>query len=800
MLATRWIKVLNDLWENKTRTLLIVLSIAVGLFAVGTIVSAEAILSTEMSRSFATITPSTGTVRTIELFDENFIRSVRQMPAVAEADARRAMDTRVQIGPNEWVNLRLFAVPDYNDIRVNKINPESGAWPPPPREILIERAALPLLNAGVGDLIALETPDEKVRYLRIAGEAHDPAQIPAQFDNSPYGYVSFDTLDWFGEAHGFNELYIVSMQADDATFAQQTLNDVKNKAERAGLTIPLSTTAEPGQLPMDEVLQGILLLMGVLGVLSLFLSLFLIVNTISALLAQQKRQIGVMKAIGAGTDQVLGMYLGMVLIYGGMALLLAVPLSWLGSRSLSHFMAGMFNFDLLNVQPPLYAVLLQVGVGLLVPVLASLYPFLSSLRVSAAEAMNTDRLGKGRFGGNFIDRSLSGANLWIARYVLPRSLILSTRNIFRRKGRLLLTLLTLTLAGSTFISVISLQDSLNETLDGVMQMWNFDTMIVFRRPYRAEHVQRKATELSEVTAADVWLQLPVRRVRPDGSEGGALFMFAPRPGSDMVPGPAITDGRWLMPGDENALVADALLLRDEPDLRLGGEVVLKVEGREVTFRIVGVSLGIVAPIVYAPYDYIAEITSRSGEADVALVSTAKRDYDAIQASALALERHFDQQGLRVASVATIAAERAEGEAFFAVIITLLLIMAFMLAVVGGLGLMGTMSINVLERTREVGVLRAIGAPDRGVSLVFIREGVAIGLLSWLLGTICAYPLGRMLSTGVGTAVMGTPFTYAYSISGLLIWLVLVIMLSALASFLPARSASRLTVREVLAYE
>ena len=124
----------------------------------------------------------------------------------------------------------------------------------------------------------------------------------------------------------------------------------------------------------------------------------------------------------------------------------------------------------------------------------------------------------------------------------------------------------------------------------------------------------------------------------------------------------------------------------------------------------------------------------------------------------------------------------------------------MLAIVGGLGLMGTMSINVLERTREIGVLRAIGAPTRGVAWVFIREGIAIGVLSWLLSAVLALPLGKLLASAVGAQVLGIPFSFTYSLPGVWLWLAMVVILSGLASFIPARNAARLTVREVLAYE
>jgi len=144
--------------------------------------------------------------------------------------------------------------------------------------------------------------------------------------------------------------------------------------------------------------------------------------------------------------------------------------------------------------------------------------------------------------------------------------------------------------------------------------------------------------------------------------------------------------------------------------------------------------------------------------------------------------------------------RAQIAANMNTLVVFLLIMAVLLAVVGGLGLMGTMSMNVLERTREIGVMRAIGASDGAVLRVVLVEGILIGLLSWLVGTALAFPLGHALTAAVGTTMLSTTLTYVFSLSGAALWLVLVVLLAAAASFLPAWNASRLTVRDVLAYE
>ena len=230
MLSSRWHKVINDLWSRKLRTLIIVLSIGVGLFAVGMIISSQKILSTELAKSFAEINPSSGVVRTVELFDDDFVQAIRGMKNVDAVEGRRLISARVEVAAGESENITLFVVEDYEDMDVNKIWADSGAWPPPERAILIERAALQVLQTDVGNTLQLEMPNGQQRTLPIVGLVHDLAQLPAQIDGTPYGYINFETLEWLGEPYGFNELNLVTTNATDKEFVQDVINDVKNKA------------------------------------------------------------------------------------------------------------------------------------------------------------------------------------------------------------------------------------------------------------------------------------------------------------------------------------------------------------------------------------------------------------------------------------------------------------------------------------------------------------------------------------------------------------------------------------------
>jgi putative ABC transport system permease protein len=166
----------------------------------------------------------------------------------------------------------------------------------------------------------------------------------------------------------------------------------------------------------------------------------------------------------------------------------------------------------------------------------------------------------------------------------------------------------------------------------------------------------------------------------------------------------------------------------------------------------------------------------------------------------AVEEHFDHADIEVLSNFIINEEREEINAAFDIIAALLMIMTLLLATVGGLGLMGTMSLNVMERVREIGVMRAFGASSAAISRIVIVEGLLIGMISWILAIGLSLPISIFLARTIGNAFMDYPMPATTSPGGILIWAVMVIVISVIASLFPALRAVRLTVTEVLAYE
>lgn len=795
MPSPRWRKVLRDMWGNRSRTLLVVLSIAVGVFAVGMVAGSQALFSRELNQSWAAVNPYDAQLFT-GLFDDELLWTVRNMPEVKDADGRRSFGVRFRTSADvdRWRNIQIFTVADYEDIRILKLRPEQGAWPPPEHEILIERASMEWMGVQIGDVITVEAPNRKMRELRVAGVVHDVNWMAAAWSGWAAGYISPNSLEWFGVSSGFDELnLIVAGETKDEAAIARVVEQVRDKVERSGRTVSYSWVPTPGKHPADEVVQPIILLMGAMGFLSLLVSGFLVFNTLQALLTQQVRQIGIMKAIGGRAGQIMGIYYTMVFVYGLLALAIAVPLGTLAGNAMTQYMASLINFELASLRIPPRVFALEIAVGLVVPVLAAFYPILSAVRTTAAKAMSDYGLSGGEFGHGLVDRVLERVR------GISRPVLLSLRNTFRRKGRLALTLATLTLGGAIFIAVFSVRASLLTTLDSWFDLVQYDVYVVFRRGYRIDQIEREALNVPGVVAAEAWRFNGARRQRPDGTEGETMGIRAPALDSDLVR-PTLVEGRWLLPEDENAMVVNTFLLKDEPDIKVGSDIELSIDGNESTWRVVGIMEGPPFPMGYVNFYYLTQVVGGVGRAGVVFVQTERHDAPYHAQMEKALEAHFEARGLSVSSTMTSSTERAQVEAQFNVLVAFLLIMAILLAVVGGIGLMGTMSLNVLERTREIGVMRAIGASDGAVLQVVIVEGIFIGVLSWLVGIVLAMPLSKALSDAVGMSILQSDLNYTFSTGGAIIWFVLVVILSALASILPARSASRVTVREVLAYE
>jgi putative ABC transport system permease protein len=792
--SVRWRKVWRDLREHRIRSVLVVVSIAVGVTAVGTIAGANVLLEQNLREGYAATKPSSASLFTTLPFDKDLVQTVRRMPGVADAEGRRSATARLVTGPEESIELQLTALPDFTDQPMDLVTPDEGSWPPKRGEIWFERSSRTLTDLQVGRPVEVQLGPDRTKTLTTGGIAHEPGAAPAYFFGQVLAYVTFDTLADLGFDDSMDELRIRTAVADPTRAENRAIaNEVKDRLEKAGAPVAFVQVPTPGEHPAQDVLNALFLILGAIGGLSLVVSGFLVINTIGAILSQQTRQIGMMKAVGARDRQIAGIYLGIVIAYALLALAVAIPLGALGAWALTRFTAGLVNFEATEFFLPVPVLALEVAIGLLVPLAAAAWPVWRGVRVTVREAVANAGISDG-FGRSRFDRALQSIR------GLSRPTLLSIRNTFRRKARLILTLAALTLGGAVFMSVFTLRASLVGTINETLDYFRYDVQVGLSQPARTPILVKTAEQVPGVVAAEPWTFANAQRVRPDDSTGGSLIVFGLPDGAQTVR-PKVEEGRFLLPGDGNALVVTRNFLDDEPDVRIGDEVTLRTEGRDATFTLVGiVQSPTQRPFLYAPSTAIDTLTRDAGKTGILMVITERDDAAFERDTATALRDTLERAGFQVSATQTRSEIKASIDSLFGAMLLFVSVMALLLGVVGALGLAGTMTMNVVERSREIGVMRAIGARDRAVLAVFMVEGLLIGFLAWLIGVVISLPISKLLSDALGESFVQRPLAYTPAIDGIGYWLVAVAILALIASFLPAFRATRLAVREVLAYE
>lgn len=810
-----WSKALRDVWFARTRALLVVLAIALGIAGFTTVLSAYAVLTRELNVQYLATNPASATLRT-DAIDDALVRAVAQDPRIAVVQPRRVVAGRIKAGPAEWRAMTLFAVPDYKDVRIGKIDPEEGLWPPGLGEIWIERDAFSVARARIGDAVTVRTVGGGDHTLRVAGRVHDVGKAQARMENAVYGYVTLATLAQIGEQPYFDRLDILAAQNRfDEAFIRKVAADAGHRIAAAGHTVTRIDVPTPGKHPHAAVMGLLLLAMAVFGLFVLALSGVLVVNLMTALMASEIRQIGVMKAIGAAPGQVARIYLSQAGLLGAAALVIALAAGNLGSRALCRSLSVFLNFDIASFAVPAWVDLLAALVGLALPLLAAAYPVVKGSRVTVAAALADFGVRASEFGESRMDRffsRLSGPT---------RPLLFAMRNAFRRRTRLALTVATLAVAGLFFSAAWNVRASLIHTLDRLFASRKFDLMVSLGGMLSAEKVERACRKTPGVLAQEGWIATegsvpadsnssapgPAHASAGSGAAmhgGGALgpdrFSVLALPESTRMLTPDIVDGRGLRPGDIDAIVVNSALAARVPQMKVGREISIAMGPGTTSWRVVGIVREPFSPPAAYVTRALFDRHGHAGMVNTLRLSLKKSDEASIGTVRAQLETNLAAEGVTVLGSASKAESRYAFDQHMVMIYVLLVVASAVIGGVGGLGLATTMSLAVLERRREIGILRAVGAKPSAVAWLVLAESAAIGIASWMVAAVAAWPVGKATADFLVAGLFRDRLDFSFEGVSLLIWLAVSLSIAAAASILPAWTASRRPVREALEYE
>ena len=348
-----------------------------------------------------------------------------------------------------------------------------------------------------------------------------------------------------------------------------------------------------------------------------------------------------------------------------------------------------------------------------------------------------------------------------------------------------------------FMTALNVEQSWTANLAriGETRFYDLEIRLHSAEPGIADHLAR----LPGVRRVEAWGYSPsaiarpgridVVRTYPDRGHG-SLAILAPPPDTALVRFPLLA-GRWLLPGDRDAVVLNhsaAAMAK----VGTGDPILLSIDGRPHRWTVVGIVEEIGSPG--------AAYVAGTGEGSRMLrISTGARSPEERTAVIRAIERELAESDTSVEALIPLSELRTAIGDHIVILIRTLIAMAIVMAAVGALGLGSTMGISVLERTREIGVMKAIGATPARVTAMILTEALFIGALSYLAALLFSLPLTAAVDTLIGNVGFLAPLPFVLAFEAMLIWLVLLATVSIAATLLPARRASRLTVREAIAH-
>ncbi len=787
------------------RTMLVVISIAVGVLAIGLTMSSNRLMNELMDGSREASNPAHARMVLGVPFDQTVVDTIAALPEIDAAEGWVSAGIRWKPAPDaEWQEATLIAHPDYDAQVYDLIQFVSGSWPIGDEAIAVEfnhlqHYGVPLLNGTV----YVEGVNQTVE-MTLVGTVRDPSQSPPPFNlfGTPTFYVDLDGFEAITGSRLYTSLrFGIPVYTEEKAEAAAVI--VQDRLERLGVKSAVQAinidVTDPDRSQAQEFLDGLGIILVTMAIMSLGLSVFLVINTINAIIASQIRQIGIMKIIGGIRRQIITLYLSSVLVYGGLSVLIAIPLGALGGFFLTKWLLGGLNVQVTQFQLLPEAIATQIAVGLLTPLAAALVPILRGTSISTREAIGSFGLGRGIYGTRKIDRALTGLR------GIPRMTALTLRNTFRRMGRVVMTELTLVGAGAIFMMVVTTGTSFNKTIDDIWARWGFEVFMVFQGFERVDRIAEPLESDPGVESVEIWIWMDANAHVP-GKDGPAdLFTVSMRglPEGSVQFNPQMTAGRGLRPEDGHALIINQKLAR-EMGVEIGDQIVIDLPGgRDSTWTIVGEAFdlapGGVQNTVYMYRESLSADLHQPGQGTVAQIRTTVDTREIQDRIFDQYSDYFESQGSQVAFGMGQIENQELTSALWGLIGGLLSMMSVLMAVVGSIGLSGTLSINVIERRREIGVMRAVGASSVDVSRIFIGEGLLLGVVSWVFAVPLSMLAAQQFVNVLGDALQ-FPFFYRYSVPGMWMWLGIVIGLALVASWLPAQRAASISVRESLAYE
>lgn len=800
-MQTVYKKILREVGCYKNRTVLTLLGIMIGIFSLGFILSAYTILDREMDRNFMDTNPASIVIN-ISNLDEKGINDLSEAHPELNMEVRKCIQARINRGNGTYGTIYLYGINDFQDLKIDTFTLEKGKFPKNVSEMVLERDAISLLpNVTKGydeEEVLIKLPGQEEQKVHLSGKVHVPGLSPASMEKYSYGFMSLEGLQALGDKGWYDEVHILwevkQFNKEQLKIMAQTLEE---ELTQSGYSVEGIKVPEPGKHPHNDQLQSFLFLLETFTVIALFVACMIVINLINALMCTQKKQMAIMKATGATTWTIAKPYFLYVILMSFTAELVALPLAYMVGSKYADFAAGVLNFNIKSYAVPIWSTSLQILLGVVVTLAAAFYPIYKNAKLTIKEGLaaqegaeNID--GKMRFyKGHLRQNRFNSFNLqsWLK---------LSLRNTFRKKGRTLFAVVALASGGVIFMTSQNIVASIAQTVSEAKHDASYTYDIKLHGTYSQNELEKVLKNVPEVQTFEIYQSNEASLI----AEGDQTARYKVKVFANEAKVLKSIKGTKKK-GIQNPIVISQGLLEDELSLKLGEQVVMKIGSQSAKVTIAGVN----DEIPPLPYMYMARtdyerLFGTSGEQNL-LVYLDKAHMPSGEKQleiAAKIEQQFNENKIEIAENWNIYLLRQAFADHLKVMINFLSMVAILAIMVGGISMASIIGINVSERKRELGILRAIGAGEGKVKQMMLFEVVTMGIMGWLFSVAMAYPISVLTGNYFGQIFIHTNLSHTVSISGIFIWLGLALVAAIVSGIIPTNEAAHLPLSKMLSYE
>ncbi|PLR65944.1 hypothetical protein CYJ36_21305 [Bacillus sp. UMB0893] len=770
MMPSYFKKAWRDSVQHKGRTLMIIFSISMCLIMIGTIINTSLQFNQAFNHTKEVTKEADLTVYT-NSFTQDINPLLGRIEGVEKAETRFQTNARIEI-EGERKNFLLTSLPESNEGQIQKVNmlKQSGN-----EGLYIEETTMQNFSMSLNEHVKAGAAGDRLQDIQLGGVIADYSQIPASFSGQGYAYADQKTLMKLGIQPSQNMIYIkLTGQRDIKDISREIESELKKDEIYVSRTVSEKQTDDVRK----AVVETVMILLLALGGISSILGIILVSHLFNRMFSQQTVELSVYKALGATKLYFFKQFSFTIFMLG--------TISWLASLLISWYVSSVFSNELierLNFTAVPYSFSLEIGLLLglfayVIPMISLIVPIWKVLRFPAARGL----------------QRISGATAMKTKKKGSRYFsigILSFRQVMTKKWQWATNVMMLSFGGAVIIACIALYSSLLGTIAQIQQFWDYDLEWTIENSMSQAELTQITQQANELKTAEGWM---IRNTEVGHDQKEAVHnarLVALKENTELIK-PDFKSGRWFHKENE-VVVNQDIAEQMGKTIKPGDQIWLKAAGQEKQWEISGIIHGqLEGPAVYMDFEDYRKWTSSDHVNRLAVETTQE-----IKKAANEIDGLFEKNGIAVQAFEKSEDRKERPKQIIGMVVFALFSTGALFVVIGVVNVMTTMSVNVLERKKEIGIIRSIGGSKWRVYGLFLREGILISVISWTFAVGLSYPLYLFLSKAIGQTLLNGSLQHVFPLYGIWMWFGASLVTGAISGYFPSRKAVNQPLSELL---